>query len=88
MPDGGCVVISQGADGSFLLNSTQFPPRYESEKSSTAQFGMRNSRYINDIKIAVDYACPNRVVSCADVLAVAGAAAVNVVCDPFHLFLP
>lgn len=71
-----------GADGSFLLNSTQFPGNV-SEKSSTAQVGMRNSKYINDIKIAVDYACPKRVVSCADVLAVAGAAAVNVMGGPY-----
>lgn len=70
----------QGADGSFLLNADQFPSD-TSEKNSTAQFGMRNSKYINDIKVAVDYACPQRVVSCADVLAVAGAAAVNVVSD-------
>lgn len=79
------MVTSQGADGSFLLNSTQFPGNV-SEKSSTAQVGMRNSKYINDIKIAVDYACPKRVVSCADVLAVAGAAAVNVVSEPFIVF--
>lgn len=68
----------QGADGSFLLNSTNFPSK-TSEKDSVTQAGMRNSKYINDIKIAVDAACPKKVVSCADVLAVAGAAAANVV---------
>lgn len=71
-------VILQGADASFLLLSKNFPSN-TSEKDSVTQVGMRNSKYINDIKIAVDAACPKRVVSCADVLAVAGAAAVNVV---------
>lgn len=39
---------------------------------------MRNEKYINDIKNAVEKICPG-VVSCADVLAVGGAAAVEVV---------
>jgi len=73
-------VSLQGADASFLLLSFNFPSN-TSEKDSVTQVGMRNSKYINDIKIAVDAACPQHVVSCADVLAVAGAAAVNVVSE-------
>lgn len=65
----------QGADGSFLLLSK---PGKTSEKDSHSQVGMRNEKYVNNIKDAVEKICPG-VVSCADVLAVGGAAAVEVV---------
>lgn len=65
----------QGADGSFLLLSK---PGKSSEKDSHSQVGMRNEKYVNNIKDAVEKICPG-VVSCADVLAVGGAAAVEVV---------
>jgi peroxidase len=67
----------QGADASFLLVSKNFPSN-TSEKDSFSQVGMRNSKYVNDIKVAVDATCPG-VISCADTLAVAGAAAVQTV---------
>lgn len=67
----------QGADASFLLVSKNFPSN-TSEKDSFSQVGMRNSKYVNDIKVAVDAKCPG-VISCADTLAVAGAAAVQTV---------
>ena len=67
----------QGADASFLLRSDNFPSN-TSEKDSEKQVGMRNSKYVNDIKEAVDAVCPG-VISCADTLAVAGAAAVEIV---------
>lgn len=65
----------QGADGSFLLLSE---PGKTSEKDSVTQEGMRNEKYVNNLKNAVEQVCPG-VVSCADVLAVGGAAAVQVV---------
>ena len=71
------LLLAQGADGSFLLRSDNFPNNL-SEKDSISQVGMRNSKYVGDIKLAVDAYCPG-VISCADTLAVAGAAAVKVV---------
>jgi len=40
--------------------------------------GMRNEKYVNDIKAAVELECPG-VVSCADILALEGAVGVSVV---------
>lgn len=65
----------QGCDGSFLLEST---PSTAAEKDSVMQVGMRNQKYVNNIKAAVEAACPG-VVSCADVLALGGAAGAQVV---------
>ncbi|KAG0586884.1 hypothetical protein KC19_2G124800 [Ceratodon purpureus] len=70
-----------GADASFLLRSDNFPNN-QSEKDSISQVGMRNSKYVGDIKLAVDAYCPG-VISCADTLAVAGAAAVKVMGGPY-----
>lgn len=70
-----------GADASFLLVSKNFPSN-TSEKDSFSQVGMRNSKYVNDIKVAVDAYCPG-VISCADTLAVAGAAAVQTMGGPY-----
>jgi peroxidase len=39
---------------------------------------MRNEKYVNDLKAAVEAQCKG-VVSCADILALGGAAAVEVV---------
>lgn len=65
----------QGCDGSFLLDSTAGSL---AEKDSHSQVGMRNEKYVNDIKAAVELECPG-VVSCADILALGGAAGVSVV---------
>ena len=40
----------------------------ESEKDSDRSFGMRNFKYVNKIKAAVENACP-QTVSCADIVA-------------------
>ncbi|CAN6457583.1 unnamed protein product [Victoria cruziana] len=57
-----CAV--QSCDASLLLDSTR---RTLSEKEADKSFGMRNFRYIEDIKAAVERECPG-VVSCADIL--------------------
>lgn len=67
-----------GCDGSFLLEST---PTVAAEKESFQQVGMRNQKYVNDLKEAVEAACPG-VVSCADVLALGGAAGAQVLGGP------
>ncbi|XP_051125300.1 peroxidase 42 [Andrographis paniculata] len=57
-----CFVES--CDASLLLDSTR---RMLSEKETDRSFGMRNFRYIEDIKEALERECPG-VVSCADIL--------------------
>jgi len=68
-----------GADGSFLLLSK---PGLTSEKDSTTQEGMRNEKYVNNLKDAVEKVCPG-IVSCADILAVGAAASVQVLGGPY-----
>ena len=75
------VATFQGADGSFLLKSL---PGKTSEKDSRSQEGMRNEKYVDDIKAAVDKACGPNIVSCADILAVSAAAGCEVVCASNH----
>ncbi|PPD84941.1 hypothetical protein GOBAR_DD18115 [Gossypium barbadense] len=57
-----CAV--QSCDASLLLDSTR---RSLSEKETDRSFGLRNFRYIETIKEAVERECPG-VVSCADIL--------------------
>ncbi|PKA63727.1 Peroxidase 42 [Apostasia shenzhenica] len=57
-----CAV--QSCDASLLLDSTR---KTLSEKETDRSFGMRNFRYLEDIKDAVERECPG-VVSCADIL--------------------
>ncbi|CAL0302950.1 unnamed protein product [Lupinus luteus] len=57
-----CAV--QRCDASLLLDSTR---RSLSEKETDRSFGLRNFRYIETIKEAVERECPG-VVSCADIL--------------------
>ncbi|XP_028762974.1 peroxidase 42 [Neltuma alba] len=57
-----CAV--QSCDASLLLDSTR---RTLSEKETDRSFGLRNFRYIETIKEAVERECPG-VVSCADIL--------------------
>ncbi|KAG8494401.1 hypothetical protein CXB51_012081 [Gossypium anomalum] len=54
----------QSCDASLLLDSTR---RSLSEKETDRSFGLRNFRYIETIKEAVERECPG-VVSCADIL--------------------
>lgn len=58
-----CIVKS--CDASLLLESVN---GIKSEKRSTRSFGMRNFKYVNTIKTAVESECPNTV-SCADIVA-------------------
>ncbi|KAJ6935132.1 peroxidase 42 [Populus alba x Populus x berolinensis] len=57
-----CAV--QSCDASLLLDSTR---RTLSEKETDRSFGLRNFRYLDEIKEAVERECPG-VVSCADIL--------------------
>ncbi|EPS68822.1 secretory peroxidase [Genlisea aurea] len=57
-----CFVES--CDASLLLDSTR---RVLSEKENDRSFGMRNFRYIETIKEAIERECPG-VVSCADIV--------------------
>ncbi|PIN17935.1 Peroxidase [Handroanthus impetiginosus] len=58
-----CVVKS--CDASLLLDAAN---GNESEKASSRSFGMRNFKYINTIKEALENECP-MTVSCADIVA-------------------
>ncbi|KAK6942831.1 hem peroxidase, partial [Dillenia turbinata] len=58
-----CSVKS--CDASLLLDTTD---DMESEKASDRSFGMRNFKYINTIKQALESECP-KTVSCADIIA-------------------
>lgn len=60
-----CMVKS--CDASLLLETTR---SLVSEKSAPRSFGMRNFKYINTIKAAVEQECPGTV-SCADIVALA-----------------
>ncbi|KAA8520065.1 hypothetical protein F0562_014321 [Nyssa sinensis] len=57
-----CAV--QSCDASLLLDSTR---RTLSEKETDRSFGLRNFRYLDTIKEAVERECPGTV-SCADIL--------------------
>ncbi|KAH9307773.1 hypothetical protein KI387_035684, partial [Taxus chinensis] len=54
-------------DASVLLDSTE---NVVSEKPADRNFGMRNFKYINTIKSAVEAECPG-IVSCADIIVLA-----------------
>ncbi|KAH7404336.1 hypothetical protein KP509_15G021300 [Ceratopteris richardii] len=58
----------EGCDASLLLESTA---DFRSEKESERNFGMRNFKYVNDIKDALEKECPG-VVSCADLVVLSG----------------
>ncbi|KAL2559934.1 Peroxidase 21 [Forsythia ovata] len=58
-----CIVKS--CDASLLLDTAE---GMESEKTSSRNFGMRNFKYINTIKEALEKECPMKV-SCADIVA-------------------
>ncbi|CAN1222496.1 Peroxidase 42 [Linum grandiflorum] len=72
-----CAV--QSCDASLLLDSTR---RSLSEKETDRSFGLRNFRYLDTIKEAVERECPG-VVSCADILVLSardGIVAVSTCC--------
>lgn len=72
-----CAV--QSCDASLLLDSTR---KTLSEKETDRSFGMRNFRYLEDIKDAVERECPG-VVSCSDILVLSGRDGIVAVGGPF-----
>ncbi|KAF3337038.1 peroxidase precursor [Carex littledalei] len=72
-----CAV--QSCDASLLLDSTR---RSISEKEMGRSFGMRNFKYIETIKEAVERECPG-VVSCADILVLSARDAIVEIGGPY-----
>ncbi|XAR69054.1 Peroxidase [Bertholletia excelsa] len=71
-----CMVKS--CDASLLLETTK---KILSEKTSDRSFGMRNFKYINTIKEALESECPGEV-SCADIVALSARDAVVLLGGP------
>ncbi|KAL2612380.1 hypothetical protein R1flu_024072 [Riccia fluitans] len=71
-----CAV--NGCDGSVLLDSQ---PGIQSELDSDGNFGIRDIRFIDSIKAAVELVCPG-VVSCTDILALAARDCVSLTGGP------
>lgn len=69
----------QSCDASLLLDSTR---RVMSEKEADRSFGMRNFRYIETIKEALERECPG-VVSCADILVLSARDGIVAVSFPY-----
>ncbi|OIW20538.1 hypothetical protein TanjilG_14401 [Lupinus angustifolius] len=64
-----CFVL--GCDASVLLNNTDTPPKIESEQQAFPNNNsLRGLDVVNQIKTAVENACPG-IVSCADILTLA-----------------
>ena len=55
----------------------------QSEKTSKKNMGMRNFKYINTIKDALEEACP-MTVSCADIVALSARDGAVMVCRSSH----
>ncbi|CAA7394390.1 unnamed protein product [Spirodela intermedia] len=72
-----CAVES--CDASLLLDSTR---RTLSEKEADRSFGMRNFRYLDTIKEALERECPE-VVSCADILVLSAREGIALVGGPY-----
>lgn len=72
-----CAV--QSCDASLLLDSTR---RELSEKETDRSFGLRNFRYFDEIKEALERECPG-VVSCADILVLSGREGVVALGGPY-----
>ncbi|GJW82999.1 peroxidase 42-like protein [Tanacetum coccineum] len=62
------MIVLLRCDASLLLDSTR---RTLSEKETDRSFGLRNFRYLEEIKEALERECPG-VVSCADILVLSG----------------
>ncbi|XP_022969738.1 peroxidase 2-like [Cucurbita maxima] len=63
-----------GCDGSVLLTDS-VEDNIDSEQNAAGNQGIQGENIVNDIKTAVENACPN-LVSCADILAIASNSAV------------
>ncbi|CAI9087187.1 OLC1v1021197C1 [Oldenlandia corymbosa var. corymbosa] len=68
----------QSCDASLLLDSTR---TVLSEKETDRSFGMRNFRYLEEVKEAVERECPG-VVSCADILVLSARDGIELVGGP------
>jgi len=73
----------QSCDASFLLATWR---GVVSEQTSVRSFGMRNFKYVNTIKAAVEKECP-LTVSCADIVALSARDAIAMVCLCHHVHL-
>lgn len=73
----------QSCDASLLLESAN---GIESEKSSSRSFGMRNFKYINTIKDALESECP-MTVSCADIVALSARDGAVLVCIYIYIYI-
>lgn len=72
----------QGCDASLLLEAAD---GIESEKASDRSFGMRNFKYVNTIKEALEKECP-LTVSCADVVTLSARDGIVMVRLHLHTF--
>jgi len=57
-----------------------------SEQTSVRSFGMRNFKYVNTIKAAVEKECP-LTVSCADIVALSARDGIAMVCLCHHIHM-
>lgn len=71
----------QGCDASLLLNNTETIDSEQDSRGNTNS--IRGLNVVNDIKTAVEDACPNTV-SCADILAIAAQVSVVLV----YIYMP
>lgn len=75
------MILMQSCDASLLLATVS---DVVSEQTSDRSFGMRNFKYVNTIKAAVEKECPFTV-SCADIVALSARDAIALVCLTSHL---
>lgn len=73
----------QGCDGSLLLDDAT---GIQSEKNAVPNLSTGGYPVIDDVKTALENACPG-VVSCADILAIASEILVSLVLIQFYLIL-
>lgn len=70
------MILMQSCDASLLLATVS---DVVSEQTSDRSFGMRNFKYVNTIKAAVEKECP-LTVSCADIVALSARDGIALVC--------
>lgn len=75
------LIPMQSCDASLLLGTVR--RGVVSEQTSERSFGMRNFKYVNTIKEAVEQECP-LTVSCADIVALSARDGIVMVC---HIYI-
>ena len=70
------LLMNQGCDGSLLLDNSS---TIVTEKDAVGNTAVRGFDVVDDIKTALESACPG-IVSCADILAIASEESVVLVC--------